>query len=58
MKKYNVIVHYEGAIGIEVDAENEEKAEELAKRAFDEISDAELIANLADIDICDCFEIE
>lgn len=58
MKKYNVVIHYAGAVNIEIDATNEEKAKELAELAFDDISDADLIADIAEIDICDCYEIE
>ena len=58
MKKYNVVIHYAGAVNIEIDAANEEKAKELAELAFDDISDADLIADIAEIDICDCYEIE
>lgn len=58
MKKYNVVIHYAGAVNIEIDATNEEKAKELAELAFDDISDADLIADITEIDICDCYEIE
>ena len=58
MKKYNVVIHYAGAVNIEIDATNEEKAKELAELALDDISDADLIADIAEIDICDCYEIE
>ena len=42
-KKYNVIIHYAGAVNIQVEAENEEQAHELAEEVFDGISDADLI---------------
>ena len=58
MKKYNVVIHYAGAFDIQVEAENEEQARQMAEQAFDEVSDADLIAGLADIGICDCWEVE
>ena len=58
MKTYNVVIHFAGAINIEVDAASEEKAKELAELVFDEISDADLIANIAEVDVCDCIEIK
>lgn len=57
MKKYNVVIHYAGAVNIEIDAANEDEARKSAQQAFDEISDADLIAELAEIDVCDCWEI-
>lgn len=58
MKTYNVVIHYAGAFDVQVEAENEEQAYEKAQQAFDEVSDSELIAGLADIHICDCWEEE
>lgn len=58
MKKYNVVIHYSGAINVQVEAENEEQAYENAELAFDEVSSAQLIAELADIHVCDCWEEE
>lgn len=55
--KYNVVVHYEGAWNFEIEAENEDKAKELAEREFDNLSAVELEENLADISVCDCYEI-
>ena len=57
MKKYNVVIHYAGSVNIEIDAANEDEARESAQQAFDEISDANLIADLEEIDVCDCWEI-
>ena len=57
MKTYEVIIHYAGTVNIQVEADNEEQAHEEAQQAFDDVSDAELIANLADIHICDCYEV-
>lgn len=56
--KYNVIIHYAGAYDVEVEAENEEQAEIIAYALFDEANEIELIANLADIKVCDIIEIE
>lgn len=57
MKRYNVVIHYEGAVTAEVEAENEDQAYQLAEEAFNDVSDADLIASLADIHICDCYEV-
>lgn len=56
MKKYNVVIHYAGAFTVQVEAENEEQAYKNAEQAFDEVSDSELVAELADIHVCDCWE--
>lgn len=56
MKKFNVNVHYEGGWLFEIEAENKEEAREKAEQMFDEISDRELIANLADVFVDDCWE--
>lgn len=57
MKRYNVVIHYAGAVTAEVEAENEDQAYEMAEQAFDEVSDADLIASIGDIHICDCWEV-
>lgn len=58
MKKiYKVVVHYEGAITFEIEADNEEKAEQLAEEYFGDMSERELVDNLADIGVCDCYEV-
>ena len=57
MKTYEVIIHYAGAVSIQVEAEDEEQAKENAEQAFDDVSDAELIADISDIHICDCYEV-
>lgn len=56
MKKYNVVIHYEGAFAIQVEADNEEQAHERAEQIFDGFSDRELVDNLAEIKICDSWE--
>lgn len=58
MAKFKVVVHYQGSADILVEAENEDEAKKKAEEAFDEIPEMELIANLADIGICDCWEVE
>lgn len=55
--KYNVVVHYAGAWDFEVEADNQEQAEEIALSEFDKISPTELVAQLAECDVCDCWEI-
>ena len=56
-KLYKVVIHYEGAIDFEVEAESTSQAEQLAEELFDDMDDRELVANLADIGICDVYEI-
>ena len=56
-KMYKVIIHYEGAVEFEVEADNTTEAEQLAEELFDEMDDRELIANLGDIGIADVWEI-
>ena len=58
MKKYRVIIHYEGAVAFNVKADNEAKAEQLAEELFDKMSDSELIAGLCEIGACDCYEVD
>lgn len=58
MAKFKVIVHYQGSADILVEAENEDEAKKKAEQEFDEIPEMELVANLADIGICDCWEVE
>ena len=54
--KYNVVIHYEGGWSFEIEAENEDKAKEIAEMKFAELSAEELIDNLADSFVCDCWE--
>lgn len=56
--KYEVHIHYEGGWSFEVNAKNKEEAEEKAFAEFDEISAEELIDNLADAFVDDCWEIK
>lgn len=58
MKKFNVVIHYEGGWSFEIEADNIEVAKEIAEEMFDDISDRDLIANLADVFIDDCWEVE
>ena len=58
MKKFNVVIHYEGGWSFEIEANNEEVAKEIAEEMFSDISDRDLIANLADVFIDDCWEVE
>ena len=57
MKKYEVMIHYSGKVMAEVEAENEEQARKMAEQAFDNVSDADLIASIEDIHVCDCWEV-
>lgn len=58
MKKFKVNVHYEGGWQFEIEAKNEEDAKEKAEAMFGDIDARELVANLADIFIDDCWETE
>ena len=56
-KMYRVVIHYEGAVDFEVEAENITEAEMIAERHFDDMDDRELCANLCEVGICDCYEV-
>lgn len=56
MKKFNVVIHYCGAFAIQVEADNEEQAHEKAYQAFEEVPEKDLIADLAEVEVCDCWE--
>ena len=58
MKTYEVVIYYAGAVNVQVEAENDEEAYANAEQAFDEISSANLIANIEDVHICSCYEVE
>ena len=53
---YNVNVHYEGGWLFEVEADSEDEAKDIAEKMFEEIDDKELVANLADVKVDDCWE--
>ena len=56
-KLYKVVIHYAGAVDFEIEADNEEKAKQLAETYFDDMDDRELVANLGEIGVCDCYEV-
>lgn len=58
MKKYEVVIHYEGGWFFEVEAENEDEAKRIAEEQFNELPSEELVANLADAFVDDCWEME
>ena len=59
MKKYHINIHYEGGFSVDIDAEDEEEAKNIAWQIFDEIPADELIADLGDCFIDDiCIEEE
>ena len=47
MKKFAVVVHYEGAMNYEVEAETEEEARDIADQMFNEEDDREISAQIA-----------
>lgn len=57
MKKFNVVIHYAGAFDFEIKANTEEEAKEKAYALFDEVDKRDLVANLGDVDVCDCWEV-
>lgn len=57
MKEYRVVIHYEGAVAFNIKANNTTKAEQLAEELFDNMSDRELVENLGEIGVCDCYEV-
>lgn len=57
MMKYNIIVHYEGAWSFEIEAENVDKAKEIAEDKFADLDADELMSALADSYVCDYWEI-
>lgn len=57
-KTYRVDIYYCGTISFDVEADNEDEAEQIAQKDFDEISDMELIANLNYIGIDGIFECD
>ena len=58
MKKFNVNIHYEGGWMFEIEAENADEAKETAEQMFENVSDRELIANLGDVFVDDCWEMK
>jgi len=56
MKKYTVIVHYEGAFEYTVEAEDEDKAREIAEEKFGCESNDSIAENIADSYVCDSWE--
>lgn len=55
-KTYTVVVHYEGSISYDVDAKNEEEAEEAALDLFGDEDASSISANIGDVEACDCWE--
>ena len=58
MKKYEVVIHYEGAISYIVEADNVSEAEEIAKKEFNEETPLEDIAEGLMSYCEDCYEIQ
>ena len=58
MKKFEVVVHYEGSMNYEVEAQTEDEARQIAERMFDNEYDSVIAAAIADCGVCDCLEIE
>lgn len=59
MKKFKVVIHFEGAFDYEITADTREEAEEIAQSYVDELpSNSEIFAeNLADCFVDDSWEI-
>ena len=58
MKKFEVIIHYEGTINYKVEARTEDEAKQIAEKMFGDESDTIIAAEIADCSICDCWEME
>lgn len=58
MKKFEVVVHYEGSMNYEVEAQTEDEARQIAERMFDNEYDSVIATAIADCGVCDCLEIE
>lgn len=56
MKKFEVVVHYEGSINYKVEAQTEDEAKEMAERFFGDESDSVIAAEISDCNVCDCWE--
>ncbi len=56
-KKFNVIVHYEGAMNYEVDAMTEDEAKAKAEELFSGENGDTILGNVALTEICDCNEV-
>ena len=56
MKKYNITIHYTGAIDYEIEAENEVKARKKADALFQEESERTLANCIYDCEISDIEE--
>lgn len=56
-KIYRVVIHYEGAFSYDIKAENTTEAEQIAEEFFDNLTDREIVSNLCEIGVCDCYEI-
>ena len=57
MKKYRVVIHYEGGYPYEVEANTEEEAREIAEHLFEDADPLEVWNNV-DWDVCDSWEIK
>ena len=57
MKKYRVVIHYEGAITYAIEANNAAEAETIAEREFSE-TPAEVIADRLLFKCEDCWRIQ
>ena len=54
---YRVAIYYEGAIALEVEANDETEAQRFAEELFDEIDNREIVANLDEVIISEALEI-
>ena len=58
MKKYEVIIHYEGAISYIIEADSASEAEKMVKKEFNEKTPLEDIAEGLMFHCEDCYEIQ
>ena len=57
MKTYKVVVHYEGAFEYDITAESEDDAKDIAMDMAEKEPNKALDDNLADMFVCDCWQI-
>ena len=57
-RNYEIQVHYEGNITINIRAETEEEAKDIAESKFEDVEDLEIIANIEQISAKIAEEVE
>ena len=55
-KEFEIVVHFEGAINYTIKACDEDEAKDIAESKFQEESAKTICENIADSEVCDCWE--